>query len=200
MRSTSAAAYRLLWYVPIVHTTADMGALAEALQKCKARKFGSHRVKTGAGFADRFWEETETAVHALTIPAGLRIYQDGLPVCGREKEIAADLARCGSRNHQLLLWLQERGAVLMGTESAELLVKEYELAQASLLQVAGKPRLVPPGRSLLEQRDRFIASRINQTLQPSETGVLFIGMLHSVQPYLDKDVRIIYPARNFRGG
>lgn len=201
MPSRSVEACRVLWYIPIVHTTADMGALGEALQKHKARKFGTPRFKPAAGFADKLWEEIDTVIHSLAIPAGLRIYQDGLPVCGREKDIVADLARSGSRNHQLLLWLQERGAVLMGTESAGLLVEEYELAQAALLaKPAGRLRSDAPGRALLEKRDRFIAARINETLQPGETGALFIGMLHSVAPYLEKNLRIVYPVKDFKLG
>jgi DNA-binding response OmpR family regulator len=41
-----------------------------------------------------------------------------LPVCGRDLEIVAELAKAGSRNHPLLLRLKGRGALLMGTESA----------------------------------------------------------------------------------
>jgi hypothetical protein len=56
------------------------------------------------------------------------IHLEGLPVCGHESEIVADLARAGSRNHRLLLRLREFGAIIMGTESAELLVEEYQLS------------------------------------------------------------------------
>jgi hypothetical protein len=47
--------------------------------------------------------------------------------------------------------------------------------------------------TLLERRDRFIASRIDATLEPEETGILFIGALHSVALYLNPDIQVIYP-------
>lgn len=68
----------------------------------------------------------------------VRLYQDGLPVCGREVEITTDLARAGSRNHQLLLRVMERDATLMGTESAELLVRDYRLIK-QMLEARHKP-------------------------------------------------------------
>ena len=113
----------------------------------------------------------------------MRVYQDGLPVCEHEQEIVAELAEAGSRNHRLLLSLQARGAVLMGTESPELLVEEYQLASAALAQGRASPAKMRRDRlrdTLLERRDRYVADRINETLGAGETGILFMGMLHEV--------------------
>jgi signal transduction histidine kinase len=63
----------------------------------------------------------------------VRLYQDGLPVCGREEEIVRDLAGSGSQNHQILLELIARGARLTGSESPSLLLEEYELARQLLV-------------------------------------------------------------------
>ena len=38
-----------------------------------------------------------------------------------------------------------------------------------------------------------MAQRINDTLKDGETGILFLGMLHSVERYLHPDVKVIYP-------
>ena len=198
MQARTEGRRRTLWYIPILHTSADMGGLGEAVRKLKTATFGSQRLRHSARSTEKLWDEIERVVRSLPITPGLRIYQDGLPVCGRESEIASDLAQSGSRNHQLLLWLQERGAALMGTESAELLVEEFELAQAAVLsKTATKARSDTVGVAVLEKRDRFIASRINDTLRPGETGLLFLGMLHSVQPYLERDIQILYPVKNF---
>ena len=145
------------------------------------------------------WQEIEQTVERLPIGAGTtRVYQDGLPVCAHEPRIIADLAEAGSRNYKLLLHLEGRGAMLMGTESPELLVEEYQLAITALN--SGDPGGVRQRElrctALLEKRDRFIATRINSTLQPGETGILFLGMLHSVQPYLDGDINIVYPVKD----
>jgi len=133
----------------------------------------------------------------------VRLYQDGLPVCGREAEIVADLAQKGSRNHQLLLRLMAQGAILMGTESGELLLQEYQLARQALTsrtpraaELAARRR--SRGEALLEQRDRFIARRIHETLQKGEAGLLFVGMLHAVERFLPKDIKVVYPCRRPR--
>ena len=110
-----------------------------------------------------------------------------------------DLAQAGSRNHQLLLKLKQKGAVLMGTESAELLVEEYQLVKQVLAEEMsrGSARQAAQGKtmqdSLLKRRDQFIGRRISQTLLPGETGLLFVGMLHSVEPWLDKDIQVLRP-------
>ncbi len=36
-------------------------------------------------------------------------------MCGREAEIVRDLAEAGSRNHRLLVRLDQRGTILKGT-------------------------------------------------------------------------------------
>ena len=102
-----------------------------------------------------------------------------------------------SLNYQLLAGLIEKGAAVMGTESPDLLVEEYQLIMHSqpgprLQAGAGKKAVL--GRSLLEKRDKYIADRINRTLGPGEVGVIFIGMLHSVQKYLAPDIEVVHPA------
>ena len=129
-------------------------------------------------------------------PGSVRVYQDGLPVCGHEQEIVKELAESGSRNHRLLLSLQSRGAVLMGTESPELLVEEYQLAKAALAAGRASPakmRRDRPHDTLLARRDSFIANRINSTLGAGETGILFMGMLHEVTRSLEPDIQVVYP-------
>ena len=38
-----------------------------------------------------------------------------------------------------------------------------------------------------------MAQRINDTLKDGETGILFLGMLHSLERYLNPDIKVIYP-------
>jgi hypothetical protein len=190
---------RTLYYFPIIHTQADMGALREAVVRETLEKMGRIGFDRKMAVIDRFWTEVEQALEALALSfESLRLYQDGLPVCGREAEIVTELAQAGSRNYQLLLRLMTRGATLMGTESADLLVQEYQMAKKSLAArppraagVAAQRRALT--QDLLQRRDRFIAQRINETLTPGETGILFLGMLHSLAGYLHQDVRVIYP-------
>jgi hypothetical protein len=185
-------ASRRLLHIPIIHTEADMGALAGAFKRALVSKFGERGWELNLNAVDRIWTAIEQNLASLNLRYELvRIYQDGLPVCGHELRIVSELARAGSRNHQLLLRLQRRGARIMGTESAELLVEEYQLAQRLL---ANPPESGQRDRelahSLLKRRDEFIAARISHTLKPRETGILFMGLLHSVQGKLAPDIEV----------
>jgi hypothetical protein len=195
---------RTLIYFPIVHTQADMGALKESVTRATLEKVGRAGLARKTAAIDRIWTEIEAAIDALALSFDrVRLYQDGLPVCGREAEIVTELALAGSRNHQLLLRLMAQGAVLMGTESADLLVQEYQLARQSLATRAPRAAGVAATRralsqALLQRRDHFMARRINETLKSGATGILFLGMLHSVERYLNPDVKVIYPLQRSR--
>lgn len=126
---------------------------------------------------------------------GIRVYQDGLPVCGSEIRIVRELAEKGSPNHRILGSLVDAGATLVGTEDPTLLLEEYErvMAAAKQQQESGVEPDPAAGRALLDRRDAFIASRIDETLPPGGEGVLFIGMLHDVAGKLSADVKTKYP-------
>jgi hypothetical protein len=190
---------RHLHYLPIVHTEADLGSLAETVR----RGADSVALERRRRAVDAAWERIETWLTSLAAEHGagpLVIYQDGLPVCGPksgvcERKIVSDLAASGSRNHALLHAMMQRGATVMGTESPELLVREFQLARAALLPAAAgaDPRTEARARTVLEQRDRFIAERINATLSADRRGVLLLGALHDPTPWLADDIRVDYP-------
>ena len=191
---------RILIYIPIIHGQADMGALGESVRQVKVRKLGRRGWEQNLNLIGRMWTEIEQALERWTVSCErVRVYQDGLPDCGRELEIVTELAKAGSRNHQLLLRLKEKGATIMGTESSELLVEEYQLVKQALasrdplqgarMEASQKALSV----SLLKRRDQYIADRINRTLYPGETGILFLGMLHAVAHLLPRDIHVIYP-------
>jgi hypothetical protein len=193
----SVTSERRLVYIPIIHTLVDMGALGASVQRVKLSALGRQGLAHNAAVVEKMWEEIERVVTNLRVTPGMaRLYQDGLPVCGREQEIVSELAGAGSRNHRLLLKLEARGATLMGTESPELLLEEYhaasgEFASGGTARMRSRQKRLPD--TLLEKRDRYIADRINSTLGAGETGVLFIGMLHAVTRYLSGDIKVICP-------
>jgi hypothetical protein len=202
--NTSSKFSRTLIYFPIVHTQADMGALKDSVSRVTLEKIGRSGLNRKTAIINKIWIDIERSIDAMALTYDLvRLYQDGLPVCGREAEIVTDLAKSGSRNHKLLLRLMDQGAVIMGTESGDLLLQEYRLAKQSLTVRPARAAGVRAQRqsvsdSLLVQRDKFIAQRINDTLKTGETGILFIGMLHSPARYLDQDINIIYPFHRLR--
>jgi hypothetical protein len=195
---------RTLIYFPIVHTQADMGGLQESVARATLQKVGPAGVARKTAAIDRTWTAIEVAIDTLPLSLDrVRLYQDGLPVCGRETEIVTELAQAGSRNHQLLLRLMAQGAVLMGTEDSDLLVQEYQLARQSLTTRPPRAAGLAASRralsqALLQHRDQFIARRIHATLKSGETGILFLGLLHSLEGYLHPDVKVIYPLHRSR--
>lgn len=191
---------RTLIYVPVVHTQADMGALSELVRQATLQRQGEKGWNGKTELIDKIWTEIEQAIDDLKLPyERVRLYQDALPVCGREAEIVNDLAKGGSRNHQLLLRLMKKGATIMGTESLGLLMEEYELARKTVAadysreSTSTNTHNQALSDSLLKRRDQYIADRINGTLAKGEIGILLLGMLHSIENQLDEDIRIIYP-------
>jgi hypothetical protein len=193
----SGGSPRKLVYIPIVHTLADMGTLGAAVRGKKLSALGRQGVSRHADVVDQMWARIESVVANLPVtPGDMRVYQDGLPVCPHELDIVSELASAGNRNHELLLKLQARGATLMGTESPELLVEEYQLAASAFAPGAAVRTRIRQNQlrdRLLEKRDRYIAARINGTLGAGETGILFMGMLHQVARYLEPDIDVICP-------
>ena len=191
---------RRLFHIPVIHSQAEMGSLSPTIQAITVRKLGAKGWERNVSLIDGIWTQIEQAIEGWSLPyEKVRLYQDGLPVCGRELEIVSELAKAGSRNHQLLLRLKARGATLMGTESADLLVQEYHLSKQMLAanDSAKAARLETQcqesSRSLLRRRDQAIAERINQTLCRGEIGLLFLGMLHSVERWLAQDIQVTHP-------
>ena len=191
---------RTLIYIPIIHTQADMGALAGAMQRLAIEKLGRREWERSVKVVDQLWTVIRETIEEMDLPyPRVRLFQDGLPQCEREIQIVTDLANAGSLNHQVLLFLMAQGATLMGTESPDLLLEEYQLAQQVLnAQGLGEAERVQArqkslSQSLLGKRDRYIAERINETLGEGETGIVFVGMLHSLEEHLARDIQVHYP-------
>jgi len=126
----------------------------------------------------------------------VRIYQDGLPVCGRELDIVREVAQRGSRNYALILELLERGAVLEGTESPDLLRQEYEHIRSALAKESAPTRTgelrASESERLLRERDEFIGRRVGESLKEGEVGILFIGLMHQADRFLPRDIEVQY--------
>ncbi len=107
-----------------------MGTLGDTFKHALVDQFGEQWWQHNLNLVDSVWTGIEKTLGGLKLRYEVvRVYQDGLPVCGHELRIVAELARAGSRNHQLLQRMRLRGATIIGTESAELLVEEYQLAR-----------------------------------------------------------------------
>jgi hypothetical protein len=186
----------LIW-VPIIHTQADLGSLSGSVRRLYVRKIGQAKWDQHIQAVHEIWAAIRETLSGLALDYDrVRLYQDGLPTCGHEVEIVRDLVRAGSENHQLLMDLFGQGAKLVGTESPGLLLEEYELARQVVValetgQASGlAQRQRELGKLLLDKRDSYIAARIDETLGQGEIGLLFLGLLHSLDGRLAADIRV----------
>jgi hypothetical protein len=186
---------RRLIDVPILHSPADMGTMAKGLEAALVERFGRRHWDEYLALLDGFWQVVRTELEQLGLDYhSVDLYQDGLPACGRELAIVAKAATRGSENHQLLLDLVARGATLMGTEDPNLLLEEHHNVASALRHDAGEASAAEqaghPSRhdETLAKRDAYIGRRIGETLRPGRTGILFLGMMHNVEPFLPADI------------
>ena len=89
----------------------------------------------------------------------------------------------------------ERGATLEGTEDPDLLRTEYELIMSTAAGATDAGRSdgarAAQLRDLLDQRDRFIARRIDATLTQQDIGILFLGALHRAVQELPGSIQVV---------
>ncbi|GAB4552524.1 MAG: hypothetical protein Tsb0013_14850 [Phycisphaerales bacterium] len=185
---------RELSIIPILHTSADMGQLADGLRAHVGEEAWQRKQRA----VDAWWDGIERwAGSQLDDAQRMTLYQDGLPDDPNAEAIVRDLADQGSRNHVVLARLMDAGAALVGTEDPQLLVREYEIArQTTEALSAGRepdPRFAQRSEALLRRRDMYIASRIDDTLGGDRHGVLFIGALHDPARFLPENVTPSYP-------
>jgi hypothetical protein len=179
--------HRTLVLIPIIHTDEDLGSF-NVKPKTIARRIEFERKQNSI---KTVWNEIENnLLNWRNSFENVLIYQDSLPVCGRELEIVREVAATGSPNYRLILKLIEQGAEIIGTESPELLKSEYEV-QSEFMKNPKNKSLMDKLRIFLLKRDRFIADRINETLLSDKLGVLFIGMMHQVETQLPEDIKVV---------
>jgi len=194
---------RTLLLVPIIHTPADMGFAAEAVREIKARMFGPQWTRRYEAAVNGFWDELAHRVTQLKVD---RVYNDSLPIGGEAgKELVGKIAAAGSRNYQLLSRLVARGGQLEATEDPRLLQEEVRYIERivtakSLLDKEALARQHKQRLSdLIVERDRYMAQRINESLRHGETGMIFLGASHNIEPFLDKDIAVAHIVRGKAG-
>ena len=183
-----------LLYVPVIHEEADLGSVAAPAGKKSLEFFGKARWERHKEIVTLFWDGLSDYFSQID-PTGLRIYQDGLAAGGElGRRIIEEGAARGSRNYQIVLDLIRRGGEIQKTEDIEILKKELErilqcIQNDSLDKKDPNPvekRL--EGDTLMEERDKFVAKTIGDTLKERERGVLFMGAFHRVIHYLPEDI------------
>jgi len=185
---------RRLIYIPIIHTDADMGSLAPALEQSTAAVCGEERWERHKSTASHFWQMVSDYLETLDSKK-LKIYQDGFVSDGDlGKRMIEEGVRRGSKNYEIILNLLNRSAEIVSTEDTALLQEEYgHISRMIKAETPSQKRLAyqkyeSRKSQLTMERDNFIARTINETLEDGEAGLLFMGAYHDVIPHLAKDI------------
>lgn len=188
---------RTLIYVPIIHTSADLGSLSEEIKKRGVADLGEEVWAIHTKTIEGFWDAIAAYVNFISV-GGIKIYQDGMIMGGEiGNKIVEEGVKAGSKNYKIISNLLKKGAVLVNTEDFNLVKKERD----KLLSITQSKTITPKlfallkykltKNQLLNQRDKFIAKRIIETLNPGERGIIFIGAYHNIKEKLPKDIQII---------
>jgi hypothetical protein len=190
---------RRLIYVPILHAQGDPRQPTSSLLKNKIDHMEKGEIDKEMTAVEAMWDGIAAKIESLNLPwNNTRIYQDGLPVCGNELELAMRLADSGSQNFSFILDLIEKGAKLEGTENMDLLIQEYDLLSQLLMKNPGLERkqanieYQAKSRTLLALRDEFIFNRITDTLDKGEIALVFMGVMHRLDKLLEKHFLVSY--------
>jgi hypothetical protein len=181
---------RALILLQIIHSPTDLGTLSSAAEDSR----NEAQTLQYLDAAEQFWTVVESVIEGMNLNyQQLKIYQDSLPICNVIDRIVADVAASGSKNYALLKTLQEKGATLMGTESPELLEQEKAFMTDMLQSNKRSNESARKAKDLLNQRDSFIGQRINESLADEEMGLIFVGLMHNIEPHLSEDIVVIKP-------
>lgn len=199
---------RTLYYVPIIHTSQELGSMGIFFERVEEQTLGRQKAVMLKMEIQNYWQlVAERLTHVPLMYNQLYIYMDSLPTLEEAKNlIQKDYVQRGLPTYLLIDSLVTKGAKLIGTESPELLQAECNHWQG-VVQTIKEKRTVSfeedsqskkRAKELLQKRDAFIAQRINETLLDGYEAILFIGGLHKVIEELDKleeARKLTYPLR-----
>ncbi len=189
---------RKLIVIPIVHTKADFGQLGQRMNI-------DDEVQD---MARQYWNGVFDFVQSLPVDfSSLRVYQDGLPDTG-DDDVSLVVEKAQTPNYEVIRWLRDKGAHIVGTEDKGLLVRQYNLLQAILTTdpiededgyINARLEYRNETPILSQQRNIYITQRVKDTLPEGGTGILFIGLAHEVKKMLEKEMNIVEPPETLLG-
>jgi len=190
---------RNLIYVPIIHSTADLGSIANDLNRRGIADFGEEFWQNHIDTVNGFWEAISYYFDTIDIYIpGIKIYQDGMVADGEiAMKIIEESIKSGSKNYEIVQKLIEKGAEIIKTEDFKLVKRELislqsiTQAKSTFIKIIKLIIYKATKSRLLKKRDKYIAQRIADTLGPDETGILFIGAYHKILKKLPKDIHVI---------
>lgn len=189
---------RNLIYIPIIHSSADMGSMASELTRKSINEFGEEFWNTHVDTVNQYWEVIRHYCDTIDFDGKpVKIYQDGMVADGDiALKIMEDSVKAGSKNYEIISRLVNHGATIVKTEDLSMVKKELDMLKSIptsgslIMKVIKIIKFKITRHKLLVQRDKFIAETIDRTLAPNETGIIFIGAYHGVLNKLSKDILV----------
>ena len=187
---------RTLLYVPIIHTSADLGSLAKDITKRGIADLGEEVWKEHIKTVEGFWDAISHYSDSINV-SGMKIYQDGMVAEGKVgQKIVEEGLKSGSKNYEIISRLLQKGAILIKTEDFSLVKEERDRLLAITQAKSITQKLIALIRyklvknRLLNKRDNFIVKRIDETLNHKKKGIIFIGAFHNIKKRLSKSFLI----------
>lgn len=169
---------RRLIIIPVVHTNADWG-----LPQCK---FPINEEMEAASTG--YWVKIIRYLRGLPLDfSRVKVYQDSLSNT-KPEIVESYVSQKQGTNYKVLRWLKDQGATILGTEDP---LSSYFMD--IILVFGGADDYLKATTATLQERDRYIAQRIRQTLGKGETGILFIGAAHQVENLLTEELNVETP-------
>lgn len=187
---------RSLIYVPIIHSHADLGSLAAAVNTQGVLRLGDEYWLKHKQIVDGLWASIRNYFAYIDV-TGYLIYQDGMVTDGElGQQIVEDGKQAGSKNFELLAQLIDRGAILARTENLRIIKAERDRLVAIIETKSTSKKIIAVLKYklfkniLLRKRDAYIANKIENTLGYNKHAILFIGADHNVKSKLPQDIQI----------
>ena len=166
-----------LYLVPLIYSGQE--TLGEYKEKC-----------------NRYWQQVAEQLTNLTSKIGKvnRIYHESIFQSGEDG--MKTMERLNPSSYQLAKTQCDNGAILEAVEERELFEEAMDWQRCLMLgfisdKVANK--VTGFYAETTKRRNEFIATKISETLQDDEAGLLFIREGHSVQFSSDTEVFSIFP-------
>ena len=117
---------RTLIYVPVIHTSADLGSLAGDITRRGISDLGEDLWRKHQKTVEDFWDVISNYFDSIDV-SGMKIYQDGMIAEGEVGEKIVEEGRSsGSNNYELVSRLLKKAAILVRTENFHLVKKECD--------------------------------------------------------------------------
>jgi len=144
---------------------------------------------------NKYWEQVKKQIAKLALKLGKanRIYHELIPAGGEDGSQA--IKQLNDKSHEIIQACLDEGAQLEAVEEGDLLTEFMDWSRCLIIGLQNQKVLARVYESYLEvgkKRNEYIATKINETLNADEIGILFMRENHQVQ--FPPDIQVFYVA------